>query len=85
MAELRPVRHQSGLTHSCSLLLQGQYGLFFSAGGSLALPSVNCVSQSGRKAVPGGVFSGVSSSELGRTSGTQLTGKAKPYGQVYAP
>ena len=30
-----------------------------------ALPSVNCVSQSGRKAVPGGVFSGVSSSELG--------------------
>ena len=23
MAELRPVRHQSGLTHSCSLLLQG--------------------------------------------------------------
>ena len=29
------------------------------------------------KAVPGGVFSGVSSSELGRTSGTQLTGEGK--------
>ena len=33
MAELRPVRHQSGLTHSGSLLLQGQYwkGFIYSA------------------------------------------------------
>ena len=45
MVELRPARQQSGFTHSGSLILQGQYGLFFSAGDSLALLPVNSVSQ----------------------------------------
>ena len=64
MVELRPARQQSGFTHSGSLLLQGQSGLFFSAGDSLALLPVNSVSQpqrSGswrsflRDSFPGGV------------------------------
>ena len=77
MAELRPVWHQSVFTHSGSLLLQGQSGLFFSAGDSLALLPVNSVSQPGQKAVPGDLFSGAVSPELGRTLGTQLTGEGK--------
>ena len=46
-------------------------------GGSLALPPVNCISQPGRKAVPGDFFSGAVSLDLGRTSGAQLTGEDK--------
>ena len=77
MTELRTVRDHSGLTHSGSLLLQGLEGLIFPAGGSLALPPVNCISQPGRKGVPGVLFSGAVSPELDRTSGTQLTGEGK--------
>ena len=47
MTELRTVRDHSGLTHSGSLLLQGLEGLIFPAGGSLALPPVNCISSLG--------------------------------------
>ena len=43
----------------------------------VALLPVNSVSQPGRKAVPGDLFSGAVSPELGRTSGTQLTGEGK--------
>ena len=38
---------------------------------------VNCVCQPGGIAVPGDLFSGAPSPELGRTSGTQLTGEGK--------
>ena len=48
---------------------------FFSAGGSLAFLPVNSFSQPGRKAVPGDLFSEAVFSELGWTSGTQLTGE----------
>ena len=41
------------------------------------MPPVNCVSQPGRKAVPGDLFSGALSPELGWTSGTHLTGEGK--------
>ena len=37
------------------------------------LPPVNCVCQPGGIAVPGDLFSGAPSPELGQTSGTQLT------------
>ena len=47
------------------------------AGGSLALLPVNSFSQPGRKAVPGDLFSEAVFSELGRTSGTQLTGEGE--------
>ena len=77
MTELRTVRDHSGLTHSGSLLLQGLEGLIFPAGGSLALPPVNCISQPGGKAVPGDLFSGAVSPDAGRTSGTPLTGEGK--------
>ena len=43
----------------------------------VSMPPVNCISQPGRKAVPGDFFSGVVSLELGRTSGAQLTGEDK--------
>ena len=66
MTELRTVRDHSGLTHSGSLLLQGLEGLIFPAGGSLALPPVNCISSLGAV-----------SPELDRTSGTQLTREGK--------
>ena len=46
-------------------------------GGSLAWPPVNCVSQPGQTAVPGDLFSGALSPELGWTSGTHLTGEGK--------
>ena len=77
MTELRTVRDHSGLTHSGSLLLQGLEGLIFPAGGSLALLPVNSISHPGRKAAPGDLFSEAVSPELGRTSGTQLTGEGK--------
>ena len=77
MAELGLVRHKSALTHSGSLLLQGQKGLFFPAGGPRAFPPVNFISQPGRKSVPGDLLSGAVSPELDRTSGTQLTGEGK--------
>ena len=77
MAELRPVRHQSGFTHSGSLIVQGQYAVFFPAGGSLDFPPVSCISQPGGKEVPGDLFLGAPSPELGRTSRTQLTGEGK--------
>ena len=41
------------------------------------MPPVNCVSQPGQKAVPGDLFSGALSPELGWTSGTHLTGEGK--------
>ena len=41
------------------------------------LPPVNCVCQPGGIAVPGDLFSVAPSPELGRTSGTQLTGQGK--------
>ena len=47
------------------------------SGGSLALLPVNSISQPGRKAAPGDLFSGAVSLELGRTSGAQLTGEDK--------
>ena len=77
MAELRQVRHQSGFTDSGSLLLQGQYGLFYSAGGSLAFLPVNSASQPGRQLVPGDLYSGAVLPELEWTSGTQVTGEGK--------
>ena len=47
-------------------------------------PKGNDVCQPGGIAVPGDLFSGAPSPELGRTSGPNSQGKAKPYGQVYA-
>ena len=55
----------------------GTVRLFFSAGGSLALLPVNSFSQPERKAVPGDLFSEAVFSELGWTSGTQLTGEGE--------
>ncbi|SBO32954.1 hypothetical protein ANAPC2_01201 [Anaplasma phagocytophilum] len=51
----------------------------FPAGGSLTLSPVNCMSQPGRKAVPGDLSSGPVSPERVRTSGTQLTREDKTW------
>ena len=62
----------------------GTVSPLFPAGGSLDFPPVSCISQPGGKGVPGDLFSGAPSPELGGPRGPNSQGKAKAHGQVYA-